>query len=899
VSILARIRAWWNAIAHREGVREQVEAELEFHIEARAEDLVHRGVPEDEAWRRARAEVGRADTQTEKYRDAIGLRVFDEIGGDLRYGLRGLLRSPGFSIVAVLSLAIGIGATTAMFSLIYAVLLHPFPYANSERIVNPVVINEEQPNVPTWFAMTKSQFATLSKAKCIENLLGFRNVSEEITGRTLPEDVEAIYLTENAGSFFGVHALLGRGIQASDATGGGQPVVVLNYRFWQRFYQGNPAAIGQTLQLNHDAYTIVGVMPRRFAFNDTFGVGDVYLPRSLLRDSVNPPIHWPYTPWIKIRRGVTMAAADAELGAMVHQFAKETPEHFPRAFRVELQPIAVPYEQNTGHALYLLLVGVLLVLLIGCANCSILLLARGAARRHELAMRSALGASRWRLVRQLIVEALVISFTGAALGVAASWWIAELPMHLAQNSFPAESVVRINLPVLGFSVGIALACGVLFGLAPALRLSRPDLAPVIQSTVQRIAGRRGHRRLGALIGAQAAFTLLLLATGAMAVGGFLRVTHVFLGYDPHDLINAGIMTHFQDSAEWATVKSRPSRAAYFERIRQKMASVPGVLSVGISLDVSPPYGGNERKIEISGGNSEQKENAPILQVGQHFFSTLRIPLRSGRIWDEAENLRGDGVAVVNEAFARRYAPQRSPVGLQIRVPDLVFNAPLVADSPDSSGWRTIIGVVGDIPDDGLGHTVLPAVYVPYTTQLPPYAQFNIRTQGNPLSYMHALRAAVASVASDQQISSGASTLESALESDPEWTRQHLFSILFGSFSVVALLLALIGLFSVVSFGVAQRTAEFGVRVALGASRTNILWLAARAAIVSAAVGIAVGATADVFLRRMITRWMSAQPAGVGGLIAVILLFAICTIAACLIPAGRAASIDPSDSLRYE
>lgn len=899
MSVPARFRAWWNAIAHCEEVRRQVEAELEFHIEARAEDLIRRGVPGEEAWRRSRAEVGRADTQTERYRSAIGLRLFDEIAGDVRYGLRGLLRNPGFSAVAVLSLAVGVGATTAMFSLVDAVLLHPFPYADSERIVNPVVINEERPNVPTWFAMTKSQFATLSNAKCIESLLGFRNVSEEITGGTLPEDVEAIYLTENAGSFFGVHALLGRGIQASDASDGGQPVVVLNYKFWQRFYQGNPAVIGHTLQLNHENYTIVGVMPLRFAFNDTFGVGDVYLPRSLLRDSVSPPIQWPYTPWIKIRRGVSMAAADAELGAIVHHFARQTPEHFPGKFHVQLQPIAAPYAQNTGPALYLLLAGVLLVLLIGCANCSILLLARGAARRHELAMRTALGASRWRLVRQLVVEALVISFTGAALGVAASWWIAKLPMHLARNSFPAESVVRINLPVLGVSVGIALACGVLFGLAPALRLSRPELAPMIQFTVQPIARRRGYGRLSVLIAGQAAFTLLLLATGAIAVGGFLRVTHVALGYNPHDVMNAGIMTHFRDPAEWATVKSRSSRAAYFEKIRQRMASIPGVLSVGISLDVSPPFGGNERKIEIIGGNSAQKEDAAMLQVGQHFFSTLRIPLRSGRIWDEAENLRGDGVAVVNETFAQRYAPQRNPVGLQIRVPDLVFNAPLVADSPDSSGWRTIIGVVGDIPDDGLGHPVLPAVYVPYTTQLPPYAQFNIRTRGNPLSYMHALRAAVASIAPDQQISRGASTLESGLESDPQWSRQHLFSILFGSFSAVALILALVGLFSVVSYGVTQRTSEFGVRIALGASRMHILRVAAGAAIVSAAAGITVGVITDLCLRRILTQWMSDRSAGIGGLIVAVLLFAVCTIGACVLAAGRAAWIDPSDALRYE
>lgn len=892
MSAFARIRIWWRAIAHRESVRQGVEDELQFHIETRAGDLIGRGVPEEEAWRQARTETGRADTQSERYRHAIGLRIFDEFAGDLRYGLRGLLRNPGFSLIAILSLAVGIGATTAMFSLIYAVLLHPFPYSDSSRIVNPAVLNEAQPKTPTWFATTRSQFAVLSKQKCIESVLGAGPFHAEITGDTLPEDVFAILVTENASSFFGVPPLLGRNIEPSDARGGGQPVVVLNYRFWQRQFHGDPSIIGHTLQVDHRDYTIVGVMPRTFAFNDTVGVGDIYLPHSLVPNAL-------YIPWIKLRRGVSMAAANAELDTIVHQFAKEMPQGFPKRFHLKLQPIAAPYRRKTGHALYLLLAGVLLVLLIGCANCSILLLARGAARRHELAMRSALGASRWRIVRQLMVESLAISFAGAVLGVAASWWLAELPMHLARNSFPAESIVRINLPVLGFSVGLALVSGALFGLAPTLRLSRPDMAPAIQSTTQHLAGPRSHRRLSALIGAQAAFTLLLLATGAMAVSGFLRVTHVSLGYDAPNVINAGIMTHFRNPAEWSAIKSRSDRAAYFERIRRSLASVPGVLSVGISLDVKPPYSGHERKIDISGNHSAQDENAPVLQVGEHFFSTLRIPLRSGRIWDRAENLRGDGVAVVNQAFADRYAPQRNPVGLHIRIPDLVMHAPLVADSPDSSGWRTIIGVVGDIPDDGLGHPVLPAVYVPYSTQLPPYAQYNIRTRGNPLPYMHSLREAVASVAPDQQISRGASTLESALESDPMWSRQHLFSVLFGCFSAMALLLALVGLFSVVSYGVAQRTAEFGIRIALGASRRHILWVATRTAIVSAATGVAAGVIADVVMRGALRRWMSSQSTGIEGLAAVLLLFAMCTLAACLIPAGRAASIDPSAALRSE
>ena len=899
MKILARIQTFWYAVVQMSHARREVEQEFQFHIDSYIEDLIRRGLPEEEARRQANAEIGRKDTQGEKYRDAIGLRLFDEMGGDLRYGLRALLRNPRFSCIAVLSLAVGIGGTTAMFTLMSAVLLHPFPYMDSDRIMNPVLINENNPQQVTWFAMTKPQFQNLSHGKSIESLLGFRHVDAEITGGGLPEDVSAIYLTENAEAFFGVGPLLGRFIQPSDAEQGGQPIVVLNYGFWQRHFHGDPSVIGRTLEVDHARYTIAGVMPRTFAFNDTLGVGDIYLPRSLLHDTVSPPVEWPYTPWIKIRRGVSLASADSELGAIVHQFAKETPRHFPEQFHLKLQPIVVPYRQSMGRTLFLLLAGVLLLLLIGCANCSILLLARGAARQHELAVRSALGASRWRIVRQLLVESVVISFAGSALGVAFSSLLARLPIQLSPHSFPAESVIRVNPPVLAFSAALACICGILFGLAPALRISRFDLAPAMQRTLHRIVGRNGNRGLNALIAGQTAFTLLLMATGATAIAAFLHEMRVPLGYDPHNVLNAGIMTHWNDPTRWDTIGNRARRIAYFERIRDKMASVPGVSSVAISIDVYPPYGGIEQKFETLGHSSTSDQNGRVLQVGQNYFSVLRIPLRRGRIWDETENQRGDGVAVVNQAFAERYTPQSNPVGLQIRVPGLVSHAELIAASANSAGWRTIVGVVGDVPNDGLSHAVLPAVYLPYTTMLMPYAQYNIRTQGTPLSYLQRLRVAVASIADDQQISMGASSLEEVLANDSEWSRQRLFSILFGIFSAMALLLALVGLFSVVSYSVAQRTSELGVRMALGAPRTHILWTAARAGLLSAAAGIVIGGILDLLLERILSTWMKSEPAETMVLLFVVLLLAACTLVACLAPARRATRIHPVEALRYE
>ena len=899
MNLVAQIRAWWYAITDRTRVHQQVETELQFHVDAYTEDLIRSGATREDAQRRARLELGKIETQNERYREAIGLRLFDEIGGDLRFGLRSIWKQPAFSAVAILSLALGIGATTAMFSLIYAVLLHPFPYADSDRIMDPVVINELNPQQLRWFAMTRPQFQTLSRAKSIESLLGFRNVNLEITGSELPEDVAAIYLTENADSFFGVPALLGRGIQPTDAQGGGQPIVVLNIRFWQRHFHGDSAVIGRTLQLDHANYTIVGVMPRSFAFNDTFGVGDIYLPRSLLHDSTNPPIQWPYTPWIKLKADVSTASADAELNAIVQQFAKEFPERYPKQFHLQLQPIIVPFEQNTGHTLAMLLAGVSLLLIIGCVNCSILLLARGAARQNELAVRSALGASRSRIIRQLLIESLVVSFTGAVLGVAASWWLAKLPFALSPGSFPSESFIRINLPILGFSVGLALVSGILCGLAPALRLSRRDLAHPMQSSPQRIASRGNKRRIHILIAGQIALTLLLMATAGTAMGAFLHLMRAPLGYDPKNVMQVGIVMHWDNPADWNRIRSRADRSAFIEQVRQKIAYVPGVLSVAVATDATPPNLGRDETFEVLGEPAGQQQQARIYFIGQQYFSTLRIGLLSGRIWDQPENMRGDSVAVINKSFAQLYWPHGNAIGHQIRIPGLQPVGSLVATSSDSTGWREIIGVVSDARNNGVDMPVLPAIYVPYTTLMAPYAQFDIRTQGEPLSLLHTIRAAVASVSSDQQISNGAYDLQEAIDRDAQWSKQRLFSVLFGVFSTMALLLALAGLFSVVSYSVAQRTMEFGVRLALGASRSHILWIAARAAVFSVVVGLTVGGVADILAGHLLRTWMGSRGSGALYLPEASVLLAICAMLACVLAARRTASAKPIEALRYE
>ena len=896
---LGPIRKFWYSFAPR--TQRDVEEEFRSTLDAYREDLVRQGLPEEEARRKARIDLGQPAAQNETYRDAIGLRIVDELGGDIRYGLRALRRNPGFAAVAVLSLALGIGATTAMFSLIYAVLLHPFPYAGADRIMNPVIIDERHPDEFTFIALVKAQLDEMRLAAPVDSALGFNTSHMEITGGALPEDIYGVYLTENAGTFFGVRPLLGRNIEPSDGENGGHSVVVLNYRFWQRHFGGDPNVIGRRLEIDHVAYTIIGVMPRSFAFNNLAGVGDVYLPGSLMQGLPNVP-DISYLPWIKLRPKVTLAGANAALEPMVSLMGGR--DRLPDHVHLALKPLIWTFHEDSGRTLTLLLAGVVLLLIIGCANCSILLLARGRTRQHELAIRSAIGAGRWRIVRQLLVEAVVISCTGAILGVAASYWLARLPLLLSPDSFPAESFIRINAPILAFSVALALLCGILFGLVPALRLSRHDTARMLPG--RGVAAAPTGHRWSVLIAAQVALTLLPMATSGAAIHSFLRLMQMPLGYDPANVMKLGIMLHVQDRDEWNRLRPREGRIAYIEQIREKIASVAGVSTVAVGIDATPPlmgdYMARKSSFDIDGTRDGEQPQARVILVDQRYFAALRISLLQGRIWNANENARGDFIAVVNRAFATHYFSSSNALGRQLRIPGLTSKNRYQVASAQSIAWRQIVGVVGDARNDGVDRPVVPAIYLPYTAMMPNYVQFFVRTQRDPLTYLHNLRAAIASVASDQQVSTGGFngtfTLNEAIERDAQYIRQRLFSILFGVFSAMALALALVGIFSVVAYSVAQRTTEFGVRLALGAPREHILWVAARMALVSAGSGIVIGLALGSLLGAVLAHWMQNDPAA-GSLLAAAGLLALSALLACLFPARRAIAVAPAEALRSQ
>lgn len=805
---------------------------------------------------------------------------------DLRFAFRQIIRNPGFSLTAILSLTLGIGATVAVYSILYDAVLHPWPYAGIERICD-VWLTDNAGHEGTW-GLTGPQIRQLRQAHAVEDVAVSNYSNQTVTGTDVPDDVVVDEMSGTHFQFLGLRPILGRYIMPADAPDGQdpQPVAVLSYKFWQRHYRGDPSVVGKTIQLDHKTYTILGVMPVRFTWRD----GDVYLPLKMASDQTQR-----YGPQIKLKPGVSFEAAAAEFLPLYREFDKQTPNIFPKQFKISVRGLAETYTRDLKKTMYLLFGAVALLLAIGCGNVSILLLARGTARQHEFAIRSAVGASGFRIVRQLLTESLLLSLVGAGMGVFVAYRaIGFIVPRLPDHSYPYEADFHINLPVLFFSVGLAIVSGVIFGLFPALQSSQPEISQVMQTGTRRLTGSvKGRRMHTALIAGQIALTLLLMAAAGAAIQSFIRMNTVPLGYDPRHAMSVVIPIRPNAHTTW------PDRARFFAELRDKIAATPGVLSAAISSNATPPDSGFTLPIEILGKPAAQAQEAHVELVGPEYFSTLRIPFVSGRLWDQNEIARGATLVLVNQSFVRHYLSGADAIGHAVRVPRFSSLPPMMLTANGITGWLQIIGVVSDSLNDGLNKPVAPAVYAPYTLVMAPFTQVLVRTQGEPLTLLHSIRQQIASLDPDQQIFNDIHDLQGWIEREPEFQRGRLISILFGAFAFLGLTLAAVGLYSVVSYTVLQRTSELGVRVALGARRRDVLSLVALSAGTSVGMGIAVGLALSLTLNRLIARWIESGTRDPFMILAVSPVLVLVAALACLIPARRATAIDPMAALRCD
>ncbi|KAA6465071.1 FtsX-like permease family protein [Acidobacteria bacterium AB60] len=810
---------------------------------------------------------------------------------DLRYAARQLSKMPGFSLTAIISLVLGIGATTAVFSVVYAIVFDPYPYANSDRMVHMRMLQQDGQN--RGFGLTGGQWQKIRQSPVVEDaFLTDGTWSLTMTSGDLPENVETDYVSTNMFSFMGVPAFAGRNIQPSDGIDGQdpQPVVELSYKFWQRHFNGDTSVIGKQIKLLQNTYTVVGVAPPRFTWDDA----DAYVPKKITQQTALS-----YYVGVRLKPGVTHAQANSALSPLIEQFRKETPTHFPQGnFRFTVVGLNDDFMHDIGGTLYLMFGSVALLLLIGCGNVSILLLARATARRSEFGVRSAVGASRSRIVRQLLTEALLLSLTGAALGVLLAWKaIGVIVANLPEFSFPHEAAIHLNIPVLLFSVCVAVGTGILFGLWPALELSKPDIAKAIQANSRKTTtGVRGKKLHASLIAGQIALTLLLLAGAGAAIEGFLKLANRPLGYDPHNVMSVGIPIHEGTHTKWS------ERAPYVEKIFEAIRQVPGVSTAAVSLNATPPENGFQTRFEVVGKPSQESLSTRVNMVSPEYFSLLGVPLLQGRLWDADENHQGAALTVINQTFAKRYFPNGDAIGHSIKLPEATEVPPYRLVSPAASGPVLIVGIVRDKLDDGMARPIVPEAFVPYPFVMGMYAQVLVKSQESPMRLLHAIQEGVGSVDHTQQTNPRVRDLDHWIQETPEWARGHLVAWLFGGFAGLALALAAVGLYSVVSYTVAQRTNELGVRLALGAPRLHILQLVLRAMAGAVGMGTALGLTLSFALSHLMSRWSpESQASSRDPLLMLVaastLIFVV--LLASAIPAKRAAATDPLVAIRYE
>jgi len=865
---------WWQVKKRNADLERELRSDLELEEEEQRE----RGLSPENARYAARRALGNTALIREQTHEAWGWAPFERVWQDVRFAFRQFSRSPRFAFVCVITLALGIGAQTTIYSVVHAVLIDPYPYRGAMRMVHLHLYDKDP--APLDLALDGPQFVQFAKSPVLDGAIAQDWYTMALTGAELPEQLQVGRMSPNAFDYFGVPVLLGREFGPSDSN----KVAVLSYHLWKSHFAGRDNVIGQSLQLDRQNYAIIGVMPQRFAWMGS----DVYVPLAYSSDPRRPA-----NVYARIRSGVTDKLAEQALQPMLYSFAKETPANFPQKFSLHLVHINEIAIGRFKGFLVVLFLSVSFLLVLACVNVAILMLARGEARQAEIAVRKALGAGRRRIVRQLLTEAVLLSAVGGCLGVLLAIAGIRLVQYLIQplpSIFPPEAEIALNLPVLIFSVGISVLTGIVCGLWPAMRLSGTDLRHAFDGGAHKLAGRRGTRSAHTvLLTAQVALTILLLACSGATVRRLSQLVHADLGYEPQDLSTVNLVLREGSHDQWA------SRVTYFEQIREAIANDPDVVSAAIGN--LPPTIIDSTPVDVPALKATSGQ-VVAQQVSPEYFFTLRIPLLLGRVWTAAETAHAARLALINEAMRRRYWPHDDPLGQTLVLNNGVANGnvwKLVA--PGNDQHFLIIGVVGDAPNRGLGEEVSPGVYVPFT--MTPFDGFNVvvRTRGNTSGLLHAIKEHVHSVDPGQAVGD-LRTATDLLEGD-SLGRERFVARLFSGFAFLGLAFAVSGLYSIQSYLVAQRTRELGLRIALGAQRSHIIDEVTRASALSVLGGTGIGIVLNLALSQVFSHWTNGNARDPEMLVAIVGLLLFAAAFASVGPALVATSIAPTDALRAE
>jgi predicted permease len=873
--MLKKVTRRLRALFKRSELDRELDEELRFHLEREAEEYVRRGMRPSEARRAALLRFGGLQQIREECREARGVRVFEDLWKDIRYGARTLRRQPGFASVAVLTLALGLGANTAIFSVVNAVVLRPLPYAEPEQLVR---LYEKRPKLGrTRNVVSAPDFMDWrAQGRTFDSMAAYNGWSASLTGDGDPRQITGALASADLFRVLRAEPALGRAFSAEEDRPGAPRVVVIADGLWRRRFGADPSAVGKTVTLNGEGYTVVGVMPAGFQFPDA--ETEVWSPLALdPQDQSSRGSHY-LSVVARLKPGVTLSQAQAEMDAI--------------AGRLEQQ-----YQVNTGHgvnvfalhdevvggvrrSLFVLLGAVCFVLLIACANVASLLLARGAARQAEIAVRTALGASRWRVVRQLLAESLLLFVCGGGLGLLLAVWGVDLFVALSPAEMPRVHEIRGDAWVFGFAFLVSLVTGLAFGLLPALQASKPDLHGALKEGGRNRAGGRRSRVRALLVVAEVASAMILLVGAGLLLKSFVRLRQVSPGFDTSNLLT------MQLSLPQSKYAGDARQADFIRRVVASVGSLPGVRAAGAVASL--PLTGNSasRYFEIEGRAPRpagEGLNANFNLASPDYFRALGVAVVSGRGFDEHDTAGAPEVVVINETMARRFWPDEDPLGKRMRI--------------GNNPWRTVVGVVADVKNEALAADPKPEMFYPLLQEPLPFMTLAVRTDADPKALAQDVARGVREVDADEPVYDVKTMDERLAESV---SPQRLTAALVGIFAALAMTLAGVGIYGVISYSVAQQTHEFGIRMALGAQKGDVLKLVLRQGLLLALAGVLLGLAGALALTRVMSSLLYGvtvtDPATFAGVAAVLTAVAL---AACLLPARRATKVDPMVALRYE
>lgn len=900
--ILAYFRSLAARFFHRSQTENDLEEELRSHIQLRADELERLGLGRAEAERRARIEFGSQEKFREECREAIAGNFIDVLLQDVRFSLRMLRKSPGFAAIVVLTIALGIGATTAIFSVVDATLLKPLPYSHPEELIS---IESDLPGINAHdVGMSQPEWQDLQQSGIFEYVSPTWFDENNLTGSSQPARVRLLIVAPDYFALLRAQPQLGRAFDPQYNSPGFIPEILISDALWKRNFGGDPNILEKSVRMDTDLYRIVGVMPPGFDSPgrtaeerkiEIWAATSFYgppLPDQPARNRRNLP-----TAIARLKPGLTIAAAQSRVDALVASLQKQFPSDYPNGWRVRLRPLKDIVVGDVRQPLLLLLGAVGLVLLIGCVNVANLLLARASARAHEMAIRRALGAGRARLIRQLLTESLILSLVGGTAGVAIVFAAREPLLRLIPETLPRLNDTSISWSVLIFAVIVSILSGVIFGLAPALQAGRLNLNHALNQDGRGSTGsgeRARTRRL--LVIAEFALSFVLMIAAGLLLHSFWDLLNARLGFTPQSVMSVRTRLPYPNDASVDKYATAAQEAPFICELLRRCKSLPGVEEAAVGDPAAIPLDQSQRDLNtLEGklfvtfeGQSAKPDAATLIErsrVTPEYFQLVGIPLLRGRLFNEFDTDTTPQVAVVNEAFARNYWPDGDAIGKRFK-----------SIKPDSP-WITIVGVIANARTQSLAQMDVPQLYLNVYQNPAKHLAIFMRGRVDTAAIPDQVRAQVQAV--DQTLPVfGAQTLTQTLSDS---LAQRRFSMeMITAFAATALLLAAIGIYGVISFMVAERIQEIGIRLALGAQRQNILGMVLGQGLRLALSGAAVGLLGAVIVARlMLSLLYGVNPTDPLTFAGVALLFITVALLACYVPARRAIRVDPMVALRYE